>query len=114
MAFWIICEACTKSLAEMNRTLKVGAKILASFISENDSAYGQGKKIDTDTWVIEEGYEAGAPQAFFSLEKVMQTMSDFEVLSVVEVSHNAIFGRSLIGTDKHYAVDSRYMYCSKK
>lgn len=103
-----------KSISEIFRTLRKKAKILISFISENDSAFGEGTQIDETTWTVSDGYEKDLPQAFFNEERVLTELRGFNVISLTEVTNKTIRGRSLIGTDKHYAVDSRYYVVAEK
>lgn len=102
------------SVKEVLRVLKPGGYYFFSVISEHDSAFGQGKKVEEDTWIIEEGFEKNIPQAFFTLDRIDKEFRDFEVVSVVECDSRTLKGRSLIGTDKHYAVDARYYVTARK
>ena len=104
----MLAETRLASLVEIRRVMKPGAKLFLSLISVNDSACGSGNQLDHMTWEVEEGFEKGIPQAFFDMEELGKCLEDFVILSIVEVSNNTIFGRSLIGTDKHYTCDSRY------
>lgn len=103
-----------ESIGEILRTLKKQAKVLISFISENDSAFGEGKQIEESTWTVANGYEKDLPQAFFNEQKIIQELRGFELISLTEVANKTIRGRSLIGTDKHYAVDARYYAVAQK
>lgn len=99
---------CVAAIAEVRRILRPGGRFLVSLISEKDSAYGQGTPIEPDTWLVAEGYEAGIPQAFFSLDRLRNRLKDFSLQGVVEVSNTSLVGQSLIGTDKQYDSDVRY------
>ena len=57
-------ETRAKSISEILRTLRKKAKILVSFISENDSAFGEGTQIDENTWTVADGFEKDLPQSF--------------------------------------------------
>jgi SAM-dependent methyltransferase len=96
------------SLSEIQRTLKPGAKLLLSLISENDSALGEGEEIEYKTWLITDGYEKDLPQAFFDQARIQNELKHFNIIAVTEVLNQTHKGRSLIGTDKHYACDARY------
>lgn len=107
-------ETRAKSISEILRTLRKKAKILISFISENDSAFGEGTQIDENTWKVADGFEKGLPQSFFDVERILEELKEFNVISLTEVTNKTMHGRSLIGTDKHYAVDSRYYVVAEK
>lgn len=102
------------SLAEIQRTLKPGAKLFLSLISENDSAFGEGEKIEYMTWAITEGYEKDLPQAFFDTARIQNELKQFNIIAITEVLNKTHKGRSLIGTDKHYACDARYYITLEK
>ena len=63
------------------------------------------------TLEVVSGYEEGLPQAF--LMSKQDELVNFELLTIVEVINQTIFGRSLIGTDKHYETDA-LLYSSPK
>jgi RimJ/RimL family protein N-acetyltransferase/SAM-dependent methyltransferase len=102
------------AIQESYRVLKPGGRFFVSLISEEDSARGEGVLIEPDTWVIEEGYEAGIPQAFFTPERIATALARFEVESMVAVRNLALMGRSLIGTDKQYPCDSRFYITARR
>ena len=106
-------EIRSASLNEIKRVMKPGALLLLSLISENDSAYGSGQELDHMTWAVEDGFERGLPQAFFTIDMVEKHLEHFKIISIVEVKNQSIFGRSLIGTDKHYSCDARYYVTAK-
>lgn len=100
--------------AEVARVLKPGGLFFFSVISEEDSGFGKGKPIEENTWLVDEGFESGIPQAFFSLKRLQSEFSNFQLESVVRCDCETVAGRSLIGTDKHYAVDSRWYATARR
>lgn len=102
------------SINEVNRILKPGGYYFFSVISEEDSAFGSGKKIEEDTWLVEDGYEKDIPQAFFTMDRIRREFSTFDIVSIVKCDGLSVEGRSLIGTDKHYGKDSRYYVTVRK
>ena len=94
--------------AEVERVLKPEGVFFVSVISDRDSAYGAGRQIEDETWLVEEGFESDIPQAFFDLQRIQREFGRFKIESVVLCECEAVEGRSLIGTDKHYQRDSRY------
>jgi SAM-dependent methyltransferase len=103
-----------KANAEVERVLKPGGWFFVSVISERDSAFGHGQQIEEKTWLVEEGFEQGIPQAFFDQERIGREFARFKTESMVLSEHSALEGRSLIGTDKHYQRDSRYYLTLRK
>ena len=97
-----------EAAAEVERVLKPGGLFFVSVISERDSAFGHGREVEENTWLVEEGFERGIPQAFFDRGRIEREFARFKTESIVLVENNALEGRSLIGTDKHYQRDSRY------
>lgn len=100
--------------AEVERVLKPGGLFFLSVISERDSAFGQGRKVEENTWLVEEGFERGIPQAFFDSERIRREFGRFKTESAVMCESTTLEGRSLIGTDKHYQRDSRYYLTLRK
>lgn len=102
------------AIKEVQRVLRDGGRFFISLISEKDSAFGHGKPIEKMTWMVEEGFEQNIPQAFFDRERIREEFSSFEIESEVLCECTTLGGRSLIGTDKHYGLDSRYYLTLKK
>jgi SAM-dependent methyltransferase len=103
-----------KAAAEVERVLKPGGRFFVSVISERDSAFGQGREVEDQTWLVEEGFERGIPQAFFDQDRIRSEFGRFKTESMVLCESTALEGRSLIGTDKHYQRDSRYYLTLRK
>jgi SAM-dependent methyltransferase len=103
-----------KGINEIHRVLRNDGLLFVSLISERDSAYGHGAPIEKGTWLVEEGFEGGLPQAFFDQERIAKEFGSFVIESQVLCESNTLSGRSLIGTDKHYRLDSRYYVTLRK
>ena len=103
-----------QATAEVERVLKPGGLFFLSVISERDSAFGHGRKVEDNTWLVEEGFESGIPQAFFDQGRVRREFGRFRTESAVLCESATLEGRSLIGTDKHYERDSRYYLTLRK
>lgn len=100
---------------EIYRTLKLGGRFFVSLIAEDDSAFGEGELIEDKTWILSEGFESGLPQAFFDIERIERELGNhFSIENITKCGCETIQGRSLIGTDKHYAKDSRYFVSVRK
>ena len=99
---------------EVFRVLKPGGLFFFSVISCEDSAYGEGRLIEEDTWLLPDGFEKNIPQAFFSQERIAREFATFEIESIVQSGAISQVGRSLIGSDKHYSRDDRYYVLARK
>lgn len=102
------------SIREIHRVLAPSSTLFVSLISESDSTFGHGEPLEANTWAVPDGYEKGLPQAFFTKDSAVAEMVGFTVQSIVEVRHETLLGRSLIGSDKHYACDARFYLILEK
>jgi SAM-dependent methyltransferase len=107
-------EVRKEAISEVKRVLSDGGLFFVSLISENDSAFGHGAPIEEMTWLVDEGFEREIPQAFFNQQRIQAEFGEFEIESEVLCESNTLKGRSLIGTDKHYQLDSRYYLTLRK
>lgn len=103
-----------RGLNEVYRVLKSNGLFFFSVISREDSAYGLGQLIEEDTWILADGFEKNIPQAFFSQERIAREFSAFQIESMVKAGSISLVGRSLIGSDKHYARDDRYYVLARR
>lgn len=103
-----------RAVAEVERVLKPGGWFFVSLISESDSAFGEGNEVEDRTWLVAEGFESGIPQAFFDPARIRDEFARFEFESIVLCECQTLEGRSLIGSDKHYARDSRYYLTARR
>ncbi len=110
----VLYEVRKEAISEVKRVLRDGGLFFVSLISKHDSAFGHGAPIEEMTWLVEEGFEREIPQAFFDQERIRAEFEGFEIESEVLCESNALMGRSLIGTDKHYQLDSRYYLTLRK
>jgi SAM-dependent methyltransferase len=102
------------AIAEVERVLKPGGWFFVSLISERDSAFADGTEIEDRTWLVSAGFERDIPQAFFDQPRIREELARFDFESIVICECEALEGRSLIGTDKHYVRDSRYYVTAKR
>lgn len=101
-------------LSEMRRVLKTGGLLFVSVINPGDSAYGNGTPVEDETWLVAEGFEKDIPQAFFTEQRLADELDGFQLESVTRQISDTMAGRSLIGSDKHYARDDRYYAVARK
>lgn len=99
---------------EMKRVLKQGGLALCSLIGKHDGSFGQGKPVESDTWLIEEGNEREIPQAYFDPARIEKEFDGLQLLTLERMEFHSERGRSLIGSDKHHVVNSRYYVSFRK
>jgi len=109
-----LADARGRATIEVERVLRPGGLFFLSVISEHDSAFGRGREIEEKTWLVDEGFESGIPQAFFTQHRIRKEFGRFKSESAVLCECKTLEGRSLIGTDKHYQRDSRYYLTLRK
>jgi len=109
-----LTEVRRRGIGEVARVLKPKGIFFFSVITTDDSALGEGRLIEDDTWILPEGFEKGIPQAFFSRERLLREFSLFDLDTIVQSSALSLVGRSLIGSDKHYSRDDRYYVVARK
>ena len=65
---------------EVYRVLTPGGYLCASLHSMKDSNYGKGKKIERNTFIIEEGnYELELPQHYYDEEDILALFNNFQI-----------------------------------
>ncbi len=71
-------------LSEAHRVMKrTGAAFIVT-LSKKDFRYGNGKRLESDTYLFTEGDEKGIVHHFFSNDELQAYFSQFEILSVKE------------------------------
>lgn len=99
-----------QSLAEIRRVSAPQALIFATFGSQNDRRFGQGRRVAQDCFAAVEGDEAGVAHAFFTRETLHTLLRDFEIERLDEVGVDDIAGtwaharRPLAGAVHWFAV----------
>lgn len=97
-----------KMICEIDRVLKDQGTLFISLITTNDNSYSKGRFLEHDTWLIEEGNEKSLPQAFFDESRIEKEFEGWKILTLEKIDTISLRGRSLIGTDKHHALNSRF------
>jgi len=70
-------------MKEFNRVMKPEGRIIMAIHSDEDSHYGQGEKIDENTYIINWGeVETGLPQHYFTTEEVRELASNFTIIKI--------------------------------
>ena len=67
-------------VSEIYRVLLPSGYLCASLHSIKDSNYGKGRKIEKNTFIIEEGnYELGLPQHYYNEKEVLALFNNFQI-----------------------------------
>lgn len=67
---------------EIYRVLKSDGYSCIVVHSDKDSSYGEGKKIEENTFIIKEGFEKDTPQHYFTLDEIKELFGEFEIIDV--------------------------------
>ena len=93
-----------KAIQEINRVLTPGGYMYFTLHSDESSECGRGKKIDENTYILQQGYETGLVQHFFNLKEIAELFGDFKVFEIE--LHDERF-------PKQYTVDKNYLQSSQ-
>jgi ubiquinone/menaquinone biosynthesis C-methylase UbiE len=77
-------------IAEMHRTLSPGGIVMCTFISRESSEYRKGEEIEPNTFVPNEGIEAGVPHHFVDEEETRSLMQCFKPIKVYHMKHGGL------------------------
>ena len=77
-------EKIVRVLQNLKNALLPGGLFLISVKSTKAEEYGKGHCIEENTFVFEEGAEAGVPHHYFSREELETLLAPFEILYLVE------------------------------
>jgi SAM-dependent methyltransferase len=75
------------TLTEIKRVLKPGGIALVTFNAKQGSRYGSGVKVETDTYIPDEGEDGGIVHHFSDLADVAFLTREFKVLNVHREEH---------------------------
>jgi hypothetical protein len=73
--------------------LRPGAPFYFTLGSTADPRFGNGRRIDVDTWAAESGSEAGVPHVYFDEDGVRSLLGDLELLSLERHERGDSVGR---------------------
>lgn len=97
----------SKAKSAMNEIKKVcvkGAYIFVTLRSTDDSEFGRGRKVDHNSFELQEGYEKGLVQHYFDIEEVKELFEGFKVFDIE--LYDERFPRS-------FTVDKSFLQSSK-
>lgn len=102
------------SLDEIKRVLAPDGYVYITLRSTEDAEFGRGKKVDHNTFVLEEGYEKELIQHYFDLEEIKEL---FEGLKIFDIELHEERFPALFTIDKAFLQSSqttkRYIELSK-
>ncbi len=81
------------SLSEIERVLRAGGVLYATFGSTRDARFGAGTRIDRHTFAPRSGDEAGVPHLFLDEKRVRRILHPFTVEELRETSVDEIVGK---------------------
>jgi ubiquinone/menaquinone biosynthesis C-methylase UbiE len=71
-----------RAMREIRRVCVPGGYIFITLRSTEDSEFGRGKKVDHNTFVLQEGYEKGIIQHYFDLHEVRELFEGFKIFDI--------------------------------
>jgi len=85
-------EEMRKAVSEIRRVLRPGGAALIMFKSQESYRYGRGRQIEPNTFIPDEGYDAGTPHHYSDRSEVQDLLSGFSVVRLFHMQQ---------GTEKH-------------
>ncbi len=70
------------AVEEAWRTLRTGGEFYATVLNAWDWRYGSGEEVEPDTFVLDEGPEAGILHHFFGEDDLRRWLGDFEIVEL--------------------------------
>ena len=75
-----------KSVDEIYRILKKGGLALLTVVSKKNHKFKQGEKVDSRTYISDDGAEKGIPHVFMDKKDIMDIFKEFKIQKVEETS----------------------------
>lgn len=69
-------------MKEIGRVVAKNGYIYITLRSTEDAEYGRGKKIENNTFLLQEGYEKGIIQHFFNFKEIKELLKGFNVFDI--------------------------------
>lgn len=82
-------DAIQQTVAEIERCLKPGGRLICTLISHSHKRYGKGVAIEPNTFVIPDGGEASHPHHYFNRAEAEQLLHNFTLHRCEDVDHAA-------------------------
>jgi ubiquinone/menaquinone biosynthesis C-methylase UbiE len=74
------------AIEEIKRVCSPGGYIYVSFRSTQDSEFGRGMEVDSNTFVLEKGYEKGLIQHYFDLEEILKLLKNLKIFDITLIN----------------------------
>ena len=71
-----------KAMDEVKRVLKPEGYIYLTLCSTEDSEFGRGKRMEQNTYLLQESYEKGIIQHYFDLDEIRELLIGFKVFDI--------------------------------
>ena len=79
-------------VAEMYRTLAPGGRALLTVQSKRGYSYGRGQRLEPDTFLRDEGADAGVPHHYFDEQNLRDLFAQFAIVELVPLEWHEIRG----------------------
>lgn len=81
-----------RCVAEMYRTLALGGRALLTVQSKRGYSYGRGQPLEPDTFLRDEGADAGVPHHYFDEQNLQDLFAQFTIVKLVPLEWHEIRG----------------------
>lgn len=78
----VLFSKAKNAMSEIKRVCAKGAYVFLSLRSTEDSEFGRGRKVDHNSFELEEGYEKGLMQHYFDIEEAKELFEGFKVFNL--------------------------------
>lgn len=70
------------SIAEIRRVMSADGLLFLALCGSRSSLFGQGRRVDHHTYLLEEGFEAGQVQRYYDREDIDQLLKEFKIIDL--------------------------------
>jgi len=97
-----------RAVADIRRILRPGGLALLTLISTRDYSYRQGREVEPDTFVRENGYDSGILHHYFTEDGARRLLGVFEMLTLRLEESDMTDQEGSIRHRSHWRVQVRY------
>jgi SAM-dependent methyltransferase len=72
-------------IATIRDALRPGGLFYGTFIDKNNPRFGIGREVERDTFVVDDGSEAGVPHYYIDESDLRELFGDFEILGIARL-----------------------------
>lgn len=76
-----------RAILEVQRVVLPGGIFQGTFISKNNFYFGQGKQLDSNTYVCDDKSDKAHPHCYVDQDEVVQLLSHFDIRELTESDH---------------------------